>query len=598
MTCTLHVAWDDRLTSYDFGPGHPLAPVRVELTMALALAMGVLDADGVRLAVPEPATQEQLELVHDPGYIEAVRRAEADPLFGLGTPDDPVFPGMHEASALVAGATLAAAAAMWSGQAAHGANVAGGLHHAMRRAASGFCVYNDPAIAIRWLLEQGAQRIAYVDIDVHHGDGVQAAFYNDPRVLTISLHEHPMTLFPGTGLPGDTGGPQADGMAVNVALPAGTGDADWLRAFDAIVPPLLRAFRPEILVSQHGCDTHRLDPLAHLELTIDGQRAAHQKLHELAHEVAGGRWLLTGGGGYELVQVVPRTWTHLLAVAAGRPLDPGLATPASWQEYTLDPDRGARTRADDRRRHGGFHPVRVRLQPGSCHRPVHHVHPQRRLSRSRAFPGSVTQSASRAGVALFRTRLTLGTEVTDALNPARRTRLRAEEGKADGCRRNSAQRRQVPDRGRSGLDHARIENDRLPAGALGGAGGDPGRPVVPGSRAGGEPVPEGVLRRGQLMPIPRGGITRAGAGQVPWGVGVGPAGWHRANTSQACLPESRVRVVSWARSSRSAVSEWRRRSTASCCGRPACSGATRSNAAPAPRGYRWSGPGRCGRARR
>src|SRR3984885_1670249 len=299
MTCTLHVAWDDRLTSYDFGPTHPLAPVRVELTMALARAMGVLGADGVTLAAPAPATQDQVELVHDPAYIDAVRRAAPDLSFGLGTPDDPVFPGMHEASALVAGATLAAAAAMWSGQA-----------------------------------ERGAARIGYVDIDVHHGDGVQAAFYDDPRVLTISLHEHPMTLFPGTGLPGDTGGPQAEGTAANVALPAGTGDAGWLRAFHAVVPPLLRAFGPEILVSQHGCDTHRLDPLAHLELTIDGQRAAHQALHELAHEVAGGRWLFTGGGGYELVQVVPRTWTHLLAVAAGRPLDPALPTPSSWQEYT------------------------------------------------------------------------------------------------------------------------------------------------------------------------------------------------------------------------------------------------------------------------
>src|ERR1700685_702863 len=164
MTCTLHVAWDDRLTSYDFGPGHPLAPVRVELTMALARSMGVLDAAGVSLAAPEPATQEQLELVHDPAYIDAVRRAAPDLSFGLGTPDDPVFPGMHEASAPVAGPPLAPAAPMWPGQAAHGANVAGGLHHAMRRAASGFCVYNDPAIAIRWLLEQGAQRSAYVGI--------------------------------------------------------------------------------------------------------------------------------------------------------------------------------------------------------------------------------------------------------------------------------------------------------------------------------------------------------------------------------------------------------------------------------------------------
>src|ERR1700729_3426758 len=256
MTCTLHVAWDDRLTSYDFGPGHPLAPVRVELTMALARSMGGLAAAGVSLAAPEPATQDQLELVHDPGYIDALRRAAPDPSFGLGTPDDPVFPGMHEASALVAGATLAAAAAMWTGQAAHGVNVAGGLHHAMRRSASGFCVYNDPAIAIRWLLEQGAQRIAYVDIDVHHGDGVEAAFYHDPRVLTISLHEHPATLFPGTGLATEIGAGDGRGYAVNMPLPAFTGDAGWLRAFDAVVPPLLRAFRPELLVSQHGCDSH------------------------------------------------------------------------------------------------------------------------------------------------------------------------------------------------------------------------------------------------------------------------------------------------------------------------------------------------------
>ena len=332
MTCSLHVAWDDRLISYDFGPGHPLAPVRVELTMALAREFGVLDAPGVAVAVPEPATPAQLELIHDPDYISAVRLAEPNPYFGLGTPDNPVFPGMHEASALVAGATLAAADAVWTGAAEHGVNVAGGLHHAMRRHASGFCVYNDPAIAISSLLRAGAQRIAYVDIDVHHGDGVQAAFYDDPRVLTISLHEHPMTLFPGTGLPREAGGPAADGSAVNVALPAGTGDAGWLRAFDAVVPPLLRSFRPEILVSQHGCDSHRLDPLAHLELSVDAQRVAHQRLHQLAHECAGGRWLLTGGGGYELVQVVPRTWTHLLAEAAGSPVDPQAVIPQRWRE--------------------------------------------------------------------------------------------------------------------------------------------------------------------------------------------------------------------------------------------------------------------------
>jgi acetoin utilization protein AcuC len=343
MACSLAVSWDDRLTSYDFGPGHPLAPVRVELTMALAREFGLLDAPGVSMITPEAASPELLELVHDDVYVAAVERAgdraaRGEPLdprsmfFGLGTADDPVFPHMHEASALVAGATLAAAQAVWTSAAAHGINVAGGLHHAMRRAASGFCVYNDPAIAIAWMLEQGADRIAYVDLDVHHGDGVQAAFYGDPRVLTISLHEDPTTLFPGTGRPSETGAGPGEGYAVNVALPAGTGDAGWLRAFDAVVPPLLRSFQPQLLVSQHGCDSHRLDPLAHLEVTVDGQRRAQSMVHELAHETAGGRWLCTGGGGYALAAVVPRSWTHLLGIASGRPVDRAEPTPAAWRE--------------------------------------------------------------------------------------------------------------------------------------------------------------------------------------------------------------------------------------------------------------------------
>ncbi len=341
MTCTLYVAWDERLAAYDFGGGHPMAPVRVELAIELARAFGLFAQAGVSVERPAPATDAELELVHDPRYIAGVRmagRLEMDPSvleFGLGTEDDPVFPGMHDASALVAGATLAAARAVWTGVAQHGASIAGGLHHAMRGSASGFCVYNDPAIAIAWLLGQGAERVAYVDVDVHHGDGVQAAFYDDPRVLTISLHQHPAALWPGTGLPSETGGPGARGSAVNVALPTGTRDAGWLRAFHAIVPPLLNAFRPAILVSQHGCDTHWLDPLAGLRLSIDAQRAAHTAIHELAHQVAGGRWLLTGGGGYDLLQVVPRTWAHLLAEAAGYPIDPGARIPLTWREHAF-----------------------------------------------------------------------------------------------------------------------------------------------------------------------------------------------------------------------------------------------------------------------
>jgi acetoin utilization protein AcuC len=337
VSCPLTLAWDERLTGYDFGPGHPLAPVRVELTMALARELGVLSRPDVTMVTPAPAEQAELELAHDAAYIDAVRAAGLDGRpngrYGLGTADNPVFAGMHEASALVAGATLAAARAVWRGETGHGVNIAGGLHHAMRRLASGFCVYNDPAIAIAWMLAQGAQRIAYVDVDVHHGDGVQAAFYDDPRVLTISLHEHPATLFPGTGLATEIGTGDGRGYAVNVPLPAGTGDAGWLRAFDAVVPPLLRAFAPEVLVSQHGCDSHRLDPLANLALSVDAQRRTELMVHDLAHEVAGGRWLLTGGGGYELVQVVPRTWTHLLAVASGDPVDPALPVPAAWRSF-------------------------------------------------------------------------------------------------------------------------------------------------------------------------------------------------------------------------------------------------------------------------
>ena len=341
MACTAFVAWTDRLIGYNFGPSHPLAPVRVELTMRLARELGVLDAEGVTISEPDPATDAELELIHERDYIEVVKRASGpdhgviNGRYGLGSSDNPIFPGMHDASALVAGATLAAARALWEGKADHGVNIAGGLHHAMADHASGFCIYNDPAIAIQWLLNQGAERIAYVDINVHHGDGVQAAFYNDPRVLTISLHEDPATLFPGTGRPSETGGPDAPGYAVNVALPAGTRDAGWLRAFHAVVPPLLRAFDPQILVSQHGCDTYWRDPLANLALTIDGQRAAHQALHNLAHELAGGRWLVTGGGGYEIVFAVPRTWTYLLGEACGHPIDPDTPTPAAWRDFVL-----------------------------------------------------------------------------------------------------------------------------------------------------------------------------------------------------------------------------------------------------------------------
>ncbi len=336
MSDSTLVVWDEVFGDYDFGPSHPMRPLRLELTMGLATQLGVLARPGVEVRAPRMAGDDLLELVHDPLYVASVRRAPDDLLgrlslrWGLGTGDVPVFPRMHEAAALVTGASVDAARAVWEGTHQHAVNISGGLHHAMRDRASGFCVYDDPAVAIAWLLSQGATRVAYVDVDVHHGDGVQAAFYDDPRVLTVSLHESGRTLFPGGGWPDEIGGEHALGTSVNLGFGVGTGDAGWLRAFDAIVPPVVRAFAPQVLVTQHGCDTHALDPLAHLMMSVDGQRVAYAALHRLAHEVSGGRWVALGGGGYEPVQVVPRAWTHLLAEVTGDQVDGD--TPDDWRD--------------------------------------------------------------------------------------------------------------------------------------------------------------------------------------------------------------------------------------------------------------------------
>lgn len=326
------------MADYDFGPTHPMHPVRLELAMALARSLGVLDAPGVsvRPVVARPDTDALLALVHSASYVEAVKAARPDERFGLGTSDVPVFPGMHDASAHVVHGTVEAARLVLTGEVQHAVNLSGGLHHAMAGSASGFCVYNDVAVAIAWLLAQGVERIAYVDVDVHHGDGVQAAFYDDPRVLTISVHETGEALFPGTGFADDIGEGPGAGFAVNLALPPGTADGAWLRAFHAVVPPLVRAFGPQIVVSQHGCDSHALDPLADLSLSVDGQRASYAALHALAHEVAGGAWVAVGGGGYEVVQVVPRAWAHLLAEMGERPVEASAPTPQAWRDLVRE----------------------------------------------------------------------------------------------------------------------------------------------------------------------------------------------------------------------------------------------------------------------
>lgn len=336
MVAQARVIWDPGFTAYNFGPTHPMAPLRLDLTARLALDLGVITQTDI--VSPPIADDDVLATVHDRGYIEKVKAASADPAladpaYGLGTDDDPAFAGMHEASARIVAGTVEMCRQVWTGESTHGVNFCGGMHHAMRDRAAGFCIYNDIAAGIRYLLDQGVERIAYVDVDVHHGDGVEALFVDDPRVLTASIHESGRTLFPGTGWARDIGEGRGEGYAVNVALPPGTTGGAWLRALRSSILPIVRAFRPQVLITQHGADTHADDPLANLVLTVDAQRQAALDLHDLAHDVCDGKWVALGGGGYSVIDVVPRAWAHLTAIAMHAPIEVDTATPQAWRAY-------------------------------------------------------------------------------------------------------------------------------------------------------------------------------------------------------------------------------------------------------------------------
>jgi acetoin utilization protein AcuC len=314
---------------YDFGPGHPLTPDRFGPGISLLEAMGAS-----RFLAPEPASDADLRLVHSAAYIDVVKRAPDDPFSagfaGLGPGDNPIFPGMHEAAAAVAGGSLAGMDTLLDGRERHVFHPGGGLHHAMADRASGFCVYDDPALGIA-RARQGGRRVLYVDLDVHHGDGVQAAFWDDPEVMTISFHESGRYLFPGTGFVDELGGGAARGTKINMPFEPGTTDADWFAAIERIVPPLARRHRPDLVVTQHGCDSHALDPLAHLLLTTRAYERATRLLHDLAHELCDGRWLATGGGGYDIHRVVPRSWAIVWSAQAH--VEPMVDLPESWRAH-------------------------------------------------------------------------------------------------------------------------------------------------------------------------------------------------------------------------------------------------------------------------
>jgi acetoin utilization protein AcuC len=322
------LVWGEALRDYDFGPGHPLTPKRFGPGVDLVREVGA-----ERLLEPREASIEELERLHDEAYIAQVRSFSDHPwqpaAAGVGTGDVPAFHGMHEVSALVAGGSVGAVEHILAGEAEHAFSPAGGLHHAMRTRASGFCVYNDVALAVAAARDAG-HRVLYIDLDVHHGDGTQVMFWDDPQVLTYSIHESGRSLFPGTGMIDETGGDAAPGLAVNTPLDAGSGDESWWAVLQDVLPVLADMFKPTFIVSQHGCDTHAWDPLAHLRLTTASYRRATVLVDQLAHEHAQGRWLATGGGGYDAFRVVPRSWALVWLAQAHREVPN--ETPGTWRE--------------------------------------------------------------------------------------------------------------------------------------------------------------------------------------------------------------------------------------------------------------------------
>ncbi len=327
------LVYGPRSRSYDFGPGHPLTPRRFGPGVDLLRSVGAEPG-----LAPEPALDEELLWCHTRRYLEAVKRFSVAPYGVDGEAgeagiaeggDDPPFAGMHEAGAMVAGGSLRAVEAILRGEVEHAFHPGGGLHHAMPGRASGFCIYDDPALAIARARRDGL-RVLYVDLDVHHGDGVQAIHWDDPGVLTLSFHESGRYLFPGTGGVGELGEGAAAGTAVNVPLEPGTGEGAWLEAVRTLLPELAAAFGPDLIVSQHGSDAHAWDPLAHLRVTTTAMGEAARLVDAVAHRFAGGRWLATGGGGYDVYRVVPRAWSLVWLAGAHRPVPEG--TEAAWRE--------------------------------------------------------------------------------------------------------------------------------------------------------------------------------------------------------------------------------------------------------------------------
>ena len=319
--------WDNELTTYRFSERHPLNPRRLELTHREIVKRRLLDDADVVVLPPRNATDVELESVHAREYVNAVKRGEPSLRYGLGTDDVPAVAGMHDAAARIVGATLVAAEQVMSGAARRAFNMAGGLHHAHRVQASGFCIYNDLAIAIRHIQQHYGARVMYIDYDAHHGDGVQWIFYSQPEVLTVSYHESGAFIFPGTGFIDEIGEGDGAGYSVNVPLDPHTEDDSYIQVFNEFVPRLAEVFEPDVIVLQNGCDQHWLDPLTHLRCTTRTIETVVRTVCALADKYCDGRIIATGGGGYAIEEVVPRAWTLVWSVLRGVEPDPLLHDP-------------------------------------------------------------------------------------------------------------------------------------------------------------------------------------------------------------------------------------------------------------------------------
>jgi acetoin utilization protein AcuC len=318
------LVWDPAVTSYRFRPDHPFNPKRLDLSISLIEALGLLDGTTCRMVAPRMATDEELLAVHSREYVDAVKRfsaggsTEGAARYGLGTDDTPIFPGMHDITALVTGATLRAAELVMSGEVKRSFSIAGGLHHAHHDRGSGFCVYSDLAAAIAWIRREHQARVLYLDYDAHHGDGVQGIFYADPEVLTLSLHESGRYLYPGTGFVDELGEGDGYGYSLNLPLEPFTEDGSWLDIHRKLLPEVIEAYRPDVIVVQNGCDGHSLDPLTHLRASTRLYEETIRIVCEVADSVCGGRVVATGGGGYAVWQVVPRAWTLIWGGLSGQ----------------------------------------------------------------------------------------------------------------------------------------------------------------------------------------------------------------------------------------------------------------------------------------